>query len=448
MRDAPRDISPSGTVIVPVQATQRSSHRITWILAALAVAAAIGLWYWLRPTPTATASGTPVATKGGGFDPTARPLPVSAVAAKAADLPVRLSALGTVIARNTVTVKTRVDGQLLRVYFNEGDVVKAGQLLAQVDPATFESALAQVQAQQARDQAQLDSAIVDLKRYRGLLATDSIASQQVDTQEALVRQLQATVAADKAAVDSARLQLSYTRTYAPVRGRVGLRQVDPGNQVHASDANGLVVVTEVEPISVVFPLPQDNLPVVLGRLRSGATLTVDAFDRDGRTRLASGRLVSADNVVDPTTGTLKLKAEFDNKEGALFPNQFVNARLRVDTLQNAIVVPTSSVQRGAPGTYVYVVKDDATVTVRTVKLGPADGELTSIADGLAVGERVVSDGADKLRERAKVEVIDRNTQAPGAAAMQSGGRRGDGTKANGEWKKKRDSSAPADSGKP
>ncbi|MGE5336552.1 MAG: MdtA/MuxA family multidrug efflux RND transporter periplasmic adaptor subunit [Gemmatimonadota bacterium] len=409
-----------------------SRQPIHWTVAVLVIAAAIGVWYWQRPASTGAPAGAPA--KGGRFD-AGRPLPISAVPARHADLPVRLPALGTVTARNTVTVKSRVDGQLTRVFFREGDRVKAGQLLAQIDPRPFEVALAQAEGQQARDRAQLEAAKVDLARYQGLLATDSIARQQVDTQEALVRQLDAALAVDKAAVDSARLQLSYTRITAPVSGRTGLRQVDPGNLVRASDASGLVVVTEVEPIDVVFPLSQDNLPAVLGRLRSGAALTVDAFDRDGRVRLATGRLMTVDNLIDPATGTVKMKAEFDNRDGALFPNQFVNVRLLLDTLKNAIVVPTSAIQRGAPGTYVYVVRDDSTVTVRKVTLGPADGETTAITDGIAVGERVVSDGADKLREGARVEVIDRNA-APGmtpARAPQEGkaersGRRRDAVK--------------------
>jgi multidrug efflux system membrane fusion protein len=224
-------------------------------------------------------------------------------------------------------------------------------------------------------------------------------------------------------VDNARLQLSYTRITAPVPGRVGLRQVDAGNLVHASDANGIVVVTQVQPIYVVFPLPQDNLPAVLARLRAGVALPVDVFDRDGRMRLAAGTLKTTDNVIDPATGTVKLKAEFDNRDGALFPNQFVNVRLQIETLKNAVVVPASSIQRGAPGTYVYVVKDDSTVTVRPVKLGPTDGETAAIAAGIAAGERVVTDGADKLREGARVDVIDRGA-AP-AAAPPNGGRGGE-----------------------
>ncbi len=420
MKNAPQE---ELSVAEAAASPQRGSRRpIYWTAVVLIVAAAIGVWYWQRPASTGTPMGTP--TKGGRFD-AARPFPVSAAAVRTADLPVRLTALGTVTARSTVTVRSRVDGQLDRVFFKEGDHVKAGQLLAQIDPRPFQVALEQAESQQARDAAQLESAKVDLDRYRGLLATDSIARQQVDQQAALVRQLEATVAADKAAADNARLQLSFTRVSAPVAGRTGLRQVDPGNLIHAADANGLVVVTQVEPIDVVFSLPQENLPAVLARLRSGAALSADAYGADGSTRLATGRLMTVDNLIDPTTGTVKMKAEFDNRDGALFPNQFVNVRLLLDTLKNAVVVPTSAIQRGAPGTYVYVVRDDSTVSVRKVTLGPADGETASIAAGLTAGERVVSDGADKLREGAKVEVIDRNA-APAAAPPAGAGKHGAG----------------------
>ncbi|HTN48379.1 MAG TPA: MdtA/MuxA family multidrug efflux RND transporter periplasmic adaptor subunit [Burkholderiaceae bacterium] len=408
-----------------------------WIVLVLVIAVlAFAAWYGLRSGSGAPAAPTSEANKTGRFDPANSVTPVSAAAARIADLPVRLSALGTVVARNTVTVRTRVDGELVRVDFKEGDMVKAGQQLAQIDPRPFEVALAQAQAQMSRDRAQFESAKVDLERYRKLLATDSIASQQVDTQEATVRQFEATVAADQAAVDSARLQLSYTRITSPVAGRVGLRQVDPGNLVHAGDTNGIVVVTEIDPIGVTFPLPQDNLPAVLARLRAGGTLPVDAFDRDGRNLLASGQLVTTDNLVDPATGTIKLKAAFDNKNGSLFPNQFVNARLQIDTLKGAVVVPTSSIQRGAPGTFVFVVKDDSTVTVRPVKLGPADGETTAIADGLAAGERVVTDGTDKLREGSRVQVIDRS--APPSATPAPARGRPDGQAAGERNRKKRD----------
>ncbi len=423
-----RDDAPSRTTPFAgdaAAAARSRRRRIAAIAVVAAIIAAIAGWYALRPAPVATPPGEHAAGRGGRFDAT-RPMPVSAVAARSADLPVRLTALGTVTARNTVTVRSRVDGQLLRVYFKEGDPVKAGQLLAQIDPKPFQVALEQAEAQQSRDRAQLDSAKVDLARYRGLLATDSIARQQVDQQDALVRQLEATVAVDQAAADNARLQLSYTRITAPVSGRTGLRQVDRGNLIHASDTNGIVVVTQVEPIDVVFSLPQENLPAVLARLRSGATLPVDAYAAGGTTHLATGKLMTVDNLIDPATGTVKMKAEFDNKDGALFPNQFVNVRLLLDTLKGAIVVPTSAIQRGAPGTYVYVVGADSTVTVRRVTLGASDGETTAITAGLAAGERVVTDGADKLRQGARVDVIEPNATPPATAAPREG--KGAGTR--------------------
>jgi len=445
--------------------------RTRWLLSGsivLLLVLAAGWYFWSKrdPAPPNTSAaagngGNNGPGKRGGLDPANRPMPVGASVVRTADLPVRLTALGTVIARNTVTVRSRVDGQLMQITFREGDTVRAGQLLALIDPRSFEVALAQANGQLERDRAQLANARNDLARYRGLLATDSIAAQQVDNQEALVKQDEAIVLGDQAAVDSAKLQLSFTRVTSPVTGRAGLRQIDPGNQVHASDATGIVVVTEVQPISVVFPLPQDNLPTVLARLRTGAVLPVEAFDREGRLRLASGHLVTVDNQVDPTTGTVKLKAEFDNRDLALFPNQFVNIKLLVDTQAGATVVPAASVQRGAPGTYVYVVRDDSTVTVRTVKLGPADGDNVAINDGVTVGERVVVDGVDRLREGARVDVIDRAASgnvagaggnandaksAAGGGEKKSGSRRqrnGDGAQGDAKVGTKSDSNAPA-----
>jgi len=405
-----------------------------WIIVVILVVAGIGAWWWWRSAPSGPASEPDSAAppkKGARFDPTKSVTPVALAVARNVDMPVRIGALGTVTARSTVTVKARVDGLLQKVNFREGDLVRAGQVLAQIDPAPFEVVLQQAQGQLERDRAQLQNAQNDLQRYRNLLAQDSIAAQQVDNQEALVRQYEATLVSDRAAVEAARLNLSYCRITAPTNGRVGLRQVDAGNMVHASDTNGLVVITEVDPIAVIFPLPQDYLPQVLTQLQAGAKLAVDAYDREGRVKLASGTLVTADNVIDTTTGTVKLKAEFPNKDGVLFPNQFVNARLLVQTLKGAIAIPTSAIQRGAPGTFVYVIKDDNTVTVRPVKTGAVDGELTAINDGLAVGEKVVADGADKLREGAKVEAIDRTAKptrqsaggAAGGGEHKKGGRR-------------------------
>jgi multidrug efflux system membrane fusion protein len=425
MRDTPNpDASRQAD---PVETAARPRRWLTWAaIAVLAVALATGFWMWRRPAAPGTETETVPAKRGARFDPTKMVVPVAPATARAVDMPVRISALGTVTARSTVTVRARVDGLLQRVNFREGQIVRAGQVLAEIDPKPFEVQLQQALGQLERDQAQLQNAQNDLQRYRNLLAQDSIAGQQVDNQAALVRQYEATLVTDRAAVESARLNLSYTRITAPSGGRVGLRQIDAGNMIRASDANGLVVITEVDPIAVIFPVPQDRLPQVMTQLQAGAKLPVDAYDREGRTRLASGTLVTADNVIDTATGTVKLKAEFPNKDGALFPNQFVNARLLVETLKGAIAVPTAAIQRGAPGTFVYVIKDDNTVSVRPVKTGAVDGDMTAIAEGLAAGERVVADGADKLREGARVEPIDRSAGAPrrdgaGAAAGAAGG---------------------------
>jgi len=451
MRDTP---NPDPTRPDAAAAVRHERHWLRWLLIVVILLAAIaGAWYWWRSATPPAADGQTAAPakKGGRFDPTKMTVPVDPATARNVDMPVRISALGTVTARSTVTVKARVDGLLERVNFREGQLVRAGQVLALIDAKPFEVQLQQAQGQLERDRAQLQNAQSDLQRYRNLLAQDSIAAQQVDNQAALVRQYEATLTSDQAAVDSARLNLSYTKITAPTSGRVGLRQVDAGNMIHAGDANGVVVITEVDPIAVVFPIPQDRLPQVMTQLQSGATLAVDAYDREGRTKLATGNLVSADNVIDTTTGTVKMKAEFPNKNGVLFPNQFVNARLLVETLKAAIAVPTSAIQRGAPGTFVYVIKDDGTVTVRPVKTGAVDGDLTAITDGLTAGERVVADGSDKLREGARVEAIDRT--APPRSTAGAGAGAGGGDRKKG-FRRQRDGAAsgdqapaPADAGK-
>jgi multidrug efflux system membrane fusion protein len=388
----------------------------------LAVAAAAGLgWYFYaapRAGSDASAQGVPApggggggagkGGKGGAGGDASRPTPVATMAARSGDFDVYLNALGTVTARSVVTVHARVDGQLLRVPFTEGQLVKAGELLAEIDPRPFEVVLAQANGQLAKDQALLTNAQLDLERYKTLLAQDSIAKQQVDTQASLVRQYEAAIATDRGQVDSAKLQLSFTRITAPNAGRLGLRQVDSGNMVHTSDTNGVVVITQVQPIDVVFPIPESNLQRVLKRIHDGDALTVDAYDRNQSRKLATGKLLTTDNQIDTATGTIKLKAAFGNDDGILFPNQFVNVRMLVDTLHGATLVPSAAIQRGAPGTFVYVVKDDKTVTVKTVKVGPIEGETAVIDSGVSPGDMLVVDGTDRLREGAKVEPVTRN----------------------------------------
>jgi membrane fusion protein, multidrug efflux system len=377
-----------------------------WIaIVVVVIAAAVAGWFWFGPS-----SGDQAKAKGKG-DPNARPMPVVAAPARKGTIDVYIDALGTVTPRNTVVVRTRVDGQLVSVSFREGQDVKSGDLLAQIDPRPFEVMLTQANGQMARDQALLKNAQIDLERYKTLLAQDSISKQQVDTQEALLRQYQGTVQSDQGAIDNARLQITYSRITAPIPGRVGLRQVDPGNIIHASDSNGLVTITEVKPVTVIYPVAEDNVPRIVKRMQSGPDMAVDAYDRSGNKKLATGRLLTIDNQIDTSTGTVKLKAEFPNQDGALFPNQFVNVRMGVETHQDATLVPTAAIQRGAPGTFVFLVKEDKSVAVTPVKLGAVEGETTEVLSGLQPGNLVVVDGADKLRDGGKVELVDPNARA-------------------------------------
>jgi len=367
--------------------------------------------------------------------------PVSAASARIGDINIVQTALGTATALRTVTVKPRVDGLLTDVNFVEGQVVQAGHHLAQIDPVPFQLALSQVEGQLARDAAQLNNARLDLDRYTGLLAQDSIAKQQVDQQAALVKQLEGTVKIDQSMVDNAKLQLSYTNITAPIGGRLGLKVVDPGNQVHQSDANGVATITQIDPMSVVFTIPQDALPKVTQRLAAGDRPPVDAWDRDQKTLLAKGVLLTTDNQIDVTTGTVKLKAQFPNPQATMFPNQFVNVRMVIDTLKGVVVVPAAAIQRGNQGTVVYVVKDDSSVTLRTITAGPTEGQLTAVTQGLQAGERVVTDGVDRLREGAKVDVIE-----PGGGQRRRGeaGKPGDAPAAKGgeDGKKRLDNMTP------
>lgn len=286
-------------------------------------------------------------------------------------------------------------------------MVGAGDLIAEIDPRPFEVQLTLATGQLARDQALLENARIDLERYRTLLGQDSISRQQVDTQESLLRQYQAAVQSDQGGIDNAKLQLTHARIVAPISGRVGLRQIDPGNIVRATDATGIVVITQLQPIAIVFPIPEDALPRVMKRLRAGDRIPVEAFDRAQKEKLGSGRLLTVDNQIDTATGTVKLKAEFSNADSTLFANQFVNVRMPLETRQNATLLPTAAVQRGAAGTFVYVVKDDLTVTVTPVKLGPVQGEVSTVESGVPAGAKVVIDGADRLREGVKVELVAR-----------------------------------------
>ncbi|PYV25845.1 MAG: multidrug transporter subunit MdtA [Acidobacteria bacterium] len=394
----------------PPGAGPRSNSR--WWLWLLVIAAlGYGVYRLQKGSSGQQTSPAGSAARSGRSGP--RSVPVVAAPARQGDVPIYLRGLGSVTAYNTVTVKSRVDGQLVHVQFREGQFVHPGDLLAEIDRRPYEVQLSQVQGQLARDQAQLNDAKVNLDRAKALYADGIIPKQQLDTQAALVGQYQGAMASDQAQIDAVNLNLVYCRILAPIGGRVGLRLVDEGNMVHAADPNGLVVITQVQPIAVVFSLPQDNLPPVLKKLRAGNRLRVEAYDRDGKALLAAGSLLTVDNQMDPSTGTYRLKAVFDNANNALFPNQFVNVKLLLDTERGAVIVPSAAIQRGPQGTFLYVVKPNQTAEVRPVAVGIIEGDNTSIARGLAPNELVVVDGMDKLQDGSKVEVRASNTDTGG-----------------------------------
>jgi multidrug efflux system membrane fusion protein len=361
-------------------------------------------------------------TARGGRAMSGGPVPVGVATAQTGDMPVTLSGLGTVTPLAVVTVQSQLSGYLMSVGFQEGQHVKKGDFLAQIDPRPYQVALEQAEAQLAKDQAALRNAELDLKRYNTLVAQNSIATQTRDTQVATVAQDRAQIMLDQAQIDTQKLNLTYSRIVSPVTGRVGLRQIDPGNYVTpTTPASGLVVVTQLQPISVIFTLSEDSLPAVLKQYHRGGTMPVTAFDRTGTTQLAVGRLETIDNQIDPTTGMVKLRAIFDNSDESLFPNQFVNVKLLVDTLHNTVLVPVAAIQRGAPGTFVYLVKPNKTVAVQKVTLGPADGQKVAVLTGLQAGDQVVDDGADRLKDGAKVTIAPPPGSAAPAATRQKSG---------------------------
>jgi len=401
------------------QRGRAASHPLIWMLIVAAVVSAVW-WYpsardaWLAQNakPGGPGAGGPGAAwrfGGGG----GRGQPVSVGEVQQMDVRLTVSALGTLTALNTAVVRAKVDGELKAIRFTEGQQVQAGALLAEIDARSSEVLLQQAEGQLLRDQAQLRNAQLDLQRYRDLLAKDAIARQQVETQEALVRQLQGTVQTDQAQVDSAKLQLSYTRVTAPIAGRLGLKQVELGSLVRAGDAAGIVTITQTQPMAVVFAVPETHVPLIQRKLRQGQKLAVQAWDRDMKEKLAEGQVSTTDNTIDTATGTLKLKALLDNRDGALFPNQFANMRLQLDVLKNRLVVPTSAVQRGSVGTFVVVVQPDNTVKTQRVQLDAVDGDwqaVQPIQGDLKPGARVVTDGADRLRDGSRVEVVKSSTR--------------------------------------
>jgi multidrug efflux system membrane fusion protein len=403
---------------------RRRSRAWLWFVLLLILGGAgyAGYRFYLAPKADTQVAVTPGRGKGaggrGGRTGAEPPQAVGIATVAPGDVPVVLAGLGTVTPLATVTVRSQISGYLTEIGFREGQTVKKGDFLAQIDSRPYEAQLAQYQGQLMRDQALLQNSKLDLARFQRLSQQDSISKQNVDTQGALVKQNEGTVAADQALVDQQKLNITYTRIISPVEGRVGLRQIDQGNYITAASTS-IVVVTQLHPISVVFTLPEDDVARVMRRVRSGAKLAVTAYDRGDVNAIATGVLDTVDNQIDTTTGTVKLRAIFENQDDALFPNQFVNAKLTVDTVRNAPIVPTAAILRGTPGTYVYLVQGDDKVVVRPIKLGEADGARTVVVEGLNVGDRVVVDGTDRLRDGAPVRITEEGGKARGAPAREA-----------------------------
>jgi membrane fusion protein, multidrug efflux system len=400
------------------------SRAWLWILLLAALAA--GVWYYRsRSTSQAQDTSAPAAKGRSGSGQGTFVVPVVVAPAQRGDLPVYFNGLGTVTAFNTVTVHSRVDGQLISVAFTEGQFVHEGDLLAEIDPRPFQVQLEQAQGQLAKDQAQRTDAQVNYERFKLLFKEGVIPQQQLDTQAALVGQFDGAIRSDQGQIDNAKLQLTYSRITAPISGRIGLRLVDVGNIVHATDANGLLVITQLQPISVIFSLPQDQLPQVVAKLRAGTPLPVEAYDRDDITKIANGKLATIDNQIDLTTGTYKLKSIFNNENNILFPNQFVNVHLLVDTKHNLTIIPTAAIQRGPQGTYVYSVADGNIAKIHVVTIAQVTGNNVGLSTGVNPGEFVVIDGQDKLQDGSKVNPANSSngtTNTPANAASQPSGK--------------------------
>jgi multidrug efflux system membrane fusion protein len=366
-----------------------STKRHKWfrlivvVVVLVAVAAFFNLAFQKKSTSTHATSPTVI--------------PVVTAIAKRGSQPIYLTGLGSVTAYNTVLLRSRVDGELLRVVVHEGQMVSQGDLIAEIDPRPFLVQLTQAEGQSERDQALLANAKIDLERYKILYSQDSVPKQLLDTQQATVKQLEATLKSDQGLIDDAKLQLIYTRITSPIDGRIGLRQIDPGNIIHTTDQNGLAIITQLQPIAVIFNIPEDNIKLVMKKLQAGQNLRVDAYDRELKNKIATGSLLTIDNQVDVTTGTVRFKASFPNEDNALFPNQFVNARLLIDVKRNTILIPAAAIQRGPHGTFVFVVKSDNTVETRDVVVGPIERDVVAIDRGLSANEVVVTEGVDKLQ---------------------------------------------------